>query len=54
MARTMMRPPEGREYPNICCFLEIVKSEKLVWTTALQPCYRPSGQNDLVDGHDCS
>jgi uncharacterized protein YndB with AHSA1/START domain len=54
MFRTVMRSPEGQEYPNTGCYLEIVENEKLVWTTALQPGYRPSGENDVVDGHECS
>ncbi|MDB6111329.1 MAG: polyketide cyclase [Pedosphaera sp.] len=37
-----MRSPEGQEHPNIGCYLEVVKHEKLVWTDALLPGYRPS------------
>ncbi|MEP6959626.1 MAG: SRPBCC family protein [Nitrospirota bacterium] len=40
--RTVMRSPEGQEFPNLGCYLEIVKNEKLVWTNALAPGYRPS------------
>jgi uncharacterized protein YndB with AHSA1/START domain len=39
--RTVMRSPEGQETPNVGCYLEIVENEKLVWTTALGPGYRP-------------
>jgi uncharacterized protein YndB with AHSA1/START domain len=39
--RTVMRSPEGEEFPNVGCYLEIVKNEKLVWTDALLPGYRP-------------
>lgn len=39
---TVMRSPEGQEYPNTGCFLEIVPGEKLVFTDALAPGYRPS------------
>jgi uncharacterized protein YndB with AHSA1/START domain len=39
--RTVMRSPEGQEFPNAGCFLEIVENEKLVWTGALGPGYRP-------------
>lgn len=38
---TVMRSPEGKDFPNEGCFLEIVKNEKLVWTAALGPGYRP-------------
>jgi uncharacterized protein YndB with AHSA1/START domain len=37
-----MRSPEGEEFPNICCYLEVVPNERLVWTDALLPGYRPS------------
>lgn len=40
--RTVMRSPEGQEFSNACCYLEIVPNEKLVWTSALGPGYRPA------------
>lgn len=40
--RTIMRSPEGQEYPNIGCYLDVVKHERLVWTDALAPGYSPS------------
>src|SRR5579864_5661353 len=39
--RTVMRSPEGQEFPNIGCYLEVIENEKLVWTAALKPGYRP-------------
>ena len=42
MFRTVMRSPEGQDFPNVGCYLEIAKNEKLVWTNALAPGYRPS------------
>jgi uncharacterized protein YndB with AHSA1/START domain len=42
--RFVMRSPEGQEFPNVGCYLEIVKNRKLVWTVALAPGYRPSSQ----------
>jgi uncharacterized protein YndB with AHSA1/START domain len=39
--RTVMRSPEGQEFPNVGCYLEIVTNEKLVWTNVLAPGYRP-------------
>ena len=50
MFRTVMRSPKGKEYPNVGCYLEIVVNEKLVWTDALLPGYRPSGK--AVSGED--
>lgn len=41
---TVMRSPEGQAFPSAGCFLEIVPNEKLVFTDALAPGYRPSGQ----------
>ncbi len=37
-----MRSPDGQEFPSIGCYLEIVPNERLVWTDALLPGYRPS------------
>jgi len=39
--RTVMRSPEGQEFPNAGCILEVVEHRKLVWTGALGPGYRP-------------
>ena len=40
--RTTMRSPEGQEFPHVGCYLEIIPDERLVWTDALLPGYRPS------------
>ena len=40
--RTVMRSPEGQEFPNAGCFLEVVANRKLVWTNVLAPGYRPA------------
>ena len=40
--RTVMRSPEGEEFPNLGCYLEVVPNERLVWTDALLPGFRPS------------
>jgi uncharacterized protein YndB with AHSA1/START domain len=40
--RTVMRSPEGQDFTNVGCFLEIIRYERLVWTVALGPGYRPS------------
>ncbi len=42
MFRTTMRSPEGKEFPNVGCYLEVVPNERLVWTDALLPGYRPA------------
>lgn len=38
---TVMRSPEGEEFATVGCYLEIVPNERLVWTSALGPEYRP-------------
>lgn len=40
--RFVMQSPEGQEFPNVGCYLEIVPNERLVWTDALLPGFRPS------------
>jgi uncharacterized protein YndB with AHSA1/START domain len=40
--RTTMRSPEGQEFPNVGCYLEVVPKERIVWTDALQPGFRPA------------
>lgn len=40
--RTVMRSPEGQDFPMMGCFLEVIQNEKLVWTDALTVGYRPS------------
>lgn len=40
--RTTMQSPEGQEFPGTGCYLEVSPNEKLVWTNALLPGYRPS------------
>jgi uncharacterized protein YndB with AHSA1/START domain len=37
-----MRSPDGKEFPNVGCYLEIVPGERLVWTNVLEPGFRPS------------
>ncbi|QQS41854.1 MAG: SRPBCC family protein [Acidobacteriota bacterium] len=48
---TVMRSPEGEEFPSSGCFLEVVENERLVFTSALLPGFRPtpkvSGDHEL-------
>lgn len=39
--RTVMRGPDGEENDNQGCYLEVVPNERLVWTGALAPGFRP-------------
>jgi uncharacterized protein YndB with AHSA1/START domain len=45
--RTTMRSPEGQEFPNVGCYLEVVPQERLVFTSVLLPGYRPAPSGDL-------
>ncbi|MFZ5842555.1 MAG: SRPBCC family protein [Pseudomonadota bacterium] len=38
---TVMQSPEGERVAGASCYLEIVPNRKLVWTSALEPGYRP-------------
>jgi len=38
---------EGKEVPNVGCFLEVVPMERLVWTSMLFPGYRPATFDDI-------
>jgi uncharacterized protein YndB with AHSA1/START domain len=40
--RTVMRSPEGEEFDNEGCYLEVVENERLVFTSVLGPGYRPT------------
>jgi uncharacterized protein YndB with AHSA1/START domain len=42
MFRSVMRSPEGQEFPNVGCYLEVRPNERLIWTDALLPGYRPA------------
>lgn len=47
---TRMRSPDGEEYPNTGCYLQIEENRKLVWTDAMGPNFRPATQpNDCFN-----
>lgn len=39
-----MRSPEGQEFENVGCYLEVVPNQRLVFTDTLLPGYRPSAK----------
>jgi uncharacterized protein YndB with AHSA1/START domain len=41
---TVMRGPEGQEFTNIGCILEVVPERRLVWTHALYAGFRPAAR----------
>ena len=42
MFRTTMQSPEGKEFPNSDCCLQVIPHEKLGWTNALLLGFRPT------------
>jgi uncharacterized protein YndB with AHSA1/START domain len=54
MFRTVMRSPEGQEFPHVGCFLELIENEKMVLTNALAPGYRPAGVGKDGTMADCA
>lgn len=50
--RTVMRSPEGQEFPNAGCYLEVIENEQLVWTNALDPGFRPANPS-AAEVADC-
>ena len=42
MFRTVMQSPEGQDFPGLGCVLDVVENRRLVWTSALEPSFRPS------------
>lgn len=43
--RTLMRGPDGAEYPGNGCFLEVVPLERITFTDALEAGFRPAEQS---------
>lgn len=39
---TVMQSPEGEEFHNAGCYLEVLAPHRLVWTNALAPGFRPA------------
>jgi uncharacterized protein YndB with AHSA1/START domain len=54
--RTVMRSPEGQDFPHVGCFLELIENERIVLTNALAPGYRPAPDpvGNHTEGEDCS
>ena len=52
--RTTMRSPEGQEFDNSGCYLEVVPNQRLVWTNALQPDFRPTGSAAGPGSAECA
>jgi uncharacterized protein YndB with AHSA1/START domain len=46
---TVMHSPEGEDFPNAGCYLEVVANERLVWTSVLGPGFRPNKRGGAMD-----
>jgi uncharacterized protein YndB with AHSA1/START domain len=51
---TVMQSPEGQRFPNNGCYLEIIPNQKLSWTNALEPDFRPANQPEASPDHECA
>ena len=51
--RTVMQSPEGQQFDNVGCYLEIMPNQKLVWTNAVEPGFRPAKQALPNPDHPC-
>ncbi|MDA0351086.1 MAG: SRPBCC family protein [Chloroflexi bacterium] len=49
---TVMRSPEGEDHRNEGCYLEVVPGQRLTWTSALAPGYRPNSGSNIGDDAD--
>jgi uncharacterized protein YndB with AHSA1/START domain len=46
--RTRLASPEGEESEHVCAYLEVSEHERLIWTNALMPGFRPSSRLGVV------
>ncbi|MGP1717291.1 MAG: SRPBCC family protein [Methylophilus sp.] len=51
---TVMQSPEGLQFPNTGCYLEVIPNQKLSWTNALEPGFRPAKSPEQSPGHECA
>jgi uncharacterized protein YndB with AHSA1/START domain len=54
MFYTVMQSPEGQKFPNVGCYLELIPNEKITWTNALEPDFRPAKMPVVEPGHECA
>jgi uncharacterized protein YndB with AHSA1/START domain len=45
--RTVMRSPEGVEFPNVGCYLELIENRKIAWTGAMDAGFRPRDTSNM-------
>lgn len=49
--RTVFLPPEGEQITNVNTYLEVVPEKRLVWTSAVDPGFRPAASKSLHGFH---
>lgn len=52
--RTVMESPEGEQFPNSGCYLEVTPNRVLTWTNALEAGFRPAKVPEQTPGHECA
>lgn len=52
--RTVMQSPEGQQFPNVGCYLEVTHNQTLTWTNAMEPGFRPAKTPEQSPGHECA
>lgn len=45
---TVMQSPEGQQFPNTGCILEVLPGKKFVWTSAMLPGFRPASDQHMA------
>ena len=45
---SVMRSPDGEEFPNEGCYLEVIPERRLAWTDALRAGFRPGPPTGVV------
>lgn len=40
--RTVMQSPDGKQFPNLGCYLQTIANRRLAWTNTLLPGFRPN------------
>jgi uncharacterized protein YndB with AHSA1/START domain len=52
--RTTMQSPEGEQFDEAGCYLEVIPNERLVWTNTLKPGFRPRGSASDPGSAECA
>lgn len=50
---TVMQSPEGQRFPGSSCILEVVPEQRLIWSAALKPGFRPTPKTLPEGSKEC-